>query len=133
MGKPMEDSVVLSSTASQTELSIVLIPSPGDLPKPSKEYQAELTAFARSMREQRIDFSSRAYMMESASGGGYALGEFLAVAKTISPALAGLVGAWLHAKYGRKVKLKYKNLQVEATNVEEVERMVKLVRERGKK
>ncbi len=129
----MEDSVVISSTTSQTELSIVLIPSPDDLPKSSNEYQAELSAFARSMREQGIDFSSRAYMMESAGGGGFSLGEFLAVAKTISPALAGLVGAWLHAKYGRKVKLKYKNLQVEATKVEEVERLVKLISDGRKK
>ena len=72
-------------------------------------------------------------MMESAGGGGFALGEFLAVAKTISPALAAIIGAWLHAKYSRKVKLKYKELQVEARTVEEVERVVKLVRERLKK
>jgi hypothetical protein len=61
------------------------------------------------------------------------LGEFLVAAKTIAPVFTGLIGAWLHAKYGRKVKLKYKDLQVEATTVEEVERLVRPILEREKK
>jgi len=129
----MEEADVTLSTADQRELSVILVPSPDDPPKPSKEYQAELSAFAQSMRSQGIDFSSRAVMMESASGGGFTLGEFLVVVKTISPVLTALVGAWLHAKFGRKVKLKYKDIQVEAATVEDVERLIKLVLERGKK
>jgi hypothetical protein len=71
--------------------------------------------------------------MESASGGGFSLGEFFAVLKTVSPALAVTVGAWLQKKYGRKVKLKYKDVEIEATTVEDVERLIKLIEERQKK
>ena len=86
------------------------------------------------MHAEGIKFGSSDYLVEDTSGVGFALGEFVVVAKALStPALAGLVGAWLCGKYGRKVKLKYKDLRVEATTVEEVERLVKLIREREKK
>jgi hypothetical protein len=127
----MEENAALESGE---ELSVIMIPAPNDPPKPSKEYQAELRLFTQSMRAQGIEYRSRDYLVEVTSGVGFALGEFLVVAKALStPALAGLVGAWLRGKYGRKVKLKYKDLQVEATTVEDVERLVKLIQEREKK
>jgi hypothetical protein len=129
----MAEAEIIEDTAHQRELSIVLIPSPDDPPKHSKEYQTELSTFAQEMRAHGIDFSTRAVLMESASGGGFSLGEFFAVLKTVSPALAVTVGAWLQKKYGRKVKLKYKDVEIEATTVEDVERLIKLIEERQKK
>ena len=39
-------------------------------------------------------------------------------------AIAGVVGAWLHAKYGRKARLKIGDVEAEAQTVEEVERLL---------
>jgi hypothetical protein len=128
----MAEAEIIRDTTHERELAITLIPSPDDPPKHEQEYQAELGTLAKEMRGQGIDFSSRAFLMESASGGGFTLGEFYAVVKTVSPAFAGLIGVWLQKKYGRKVKLKYKDVQIEATTVDDVEKLIKLVREREK-
>jgi hypothetical protein len=128
-GMLMNENAVLESAA---ELSVIMVPAPNDPPKPSKEYQADLGVFTHGMRAEGIEYRSRDYLVEDTSG-GFKLGEFLVVAKTIAPVFTGLVGAWLHAKYGRKVKLKYKDLEVEATTVEEVERLVKPILKREKK
>jgi hypothetical protein len=64
-----------------------MIPAPSDPPKASKEYQAELGAFTQSMRAEGIEGSSRDYLVEDASGFGFALAEFLVIAKTLSPCL----------------------------------------------
>ena len=61
------------------------------------------------------------------------MGEFLVAAKSVAPLLSGLLGAWLRGKSGRRVKLKYKDLQIEATTVEDVEKPFALVAKHRKK
>jgi hypothetical protein len=39
------------------------------------------------------------------------------------------VGAWLHARYGRRVRLKVGELEAEAQTVKEVERLLALARD----
>lgn len=129
----MAEAEIIRDTTHERELTITLIPSSDDPPKHTKEYQAELGTLEKEMRGQGIEFSSRAFLMESASGGGFSLGEFYAIVKTVSPLLTVSLGAWLHKRYGRKVKLKFKDVQIEATTVEEVEKLIKLVKEREKK
>lgn len=114
-------------------ISIILIPSPDDPPKQSEEYQSGISALEKSMRSEEIAFTSSRYLIESTSGGGFALGEFLVAAKSVAPLLSGLFGAWLRGKFGRRVKLKYKDLQIEATTVEDVEKLFALVAKHRKK
>ena len=98
----MVEAEIIKDTAHESDLTVALIPSSEDPPKRSKHYQDELSSIAKEVHGQGIDFSSRAVFMESATGGGFALGEFYAIVKTVSPALAGLIGPWLQKKYGRK-------------------------------
>ena len=44
--------------------------------------------------------------------------------KIALPALAGILGAWLHARYGRKVRLKIGDIEAEAQTAEEVEKLL---------
>jgi hypothetical protein len=53
------------------------------------------------------------------------LGDFMIkFAATAGPALGTLIGAWLHARYGRKVRLKIGDIEAEAQSVEEVEKLL---------
>lgn len=42
----------------------------------------------------------------------------------VAPALCTALGAWLHARYGRKVRLKIGEIEVEAQTREEVEKLL---------
>lgn len=51
------------------------------------------------------------------------LGEFfIKVGPTVWPILGTAIGAWLHARYGRKVRLKVGDVEAEAETVGEVEK-----------
>jgi len=49
----------------------------------------------------------------------------------IGPALCAEVGAWLHARYGRKVRLKIseKEIEVDAQTIGQVEELLRLAEE----
>ncbi len=116
----------------EPEIALTLIPAPDDEPQ-STEYQTEIQAFAQSLRANSVVFNSIRHMRESAWASSFNLGEFGIVAKTIGPLLTGLIGAWLHARYGRKVKLKFEDIEVEATTIEDVERLIELAHKPRKK
>jgi hypothetical protein len=114
------------------ELSVVLVPAEGDPAVHTPEYQLGLREFMESLRAQDTEFNSRMHLVESTGGGGFHLGEFGILAATIVP-LAGLLGAWLKAKHGRKVKLKIKDFSAEASSVEEIDELLKLAEKHLKK
>jgi hypothetical protein len=121
------------STKKEPELFLILIPAPDEPPLRCVEYQVALRAFAKSLNAHGLEFSSSVHMKESAYGGGFSLGEFAIIAKTIGTALPVLIGAWLREKYGRKVKLKFQDVEVEAVSVEEAEKLIKLAEKHRKK
>ncbi len=61
---------------------------------------------------------------DSVDATGYPLPEFLV---TLGPptiaALAAIAGAWVQARYGRKVRLKVGDVEAEARTAEEVEKL----------
>jgi hypothetical protein len=67
-------------------------------------------------------------MIESLSRGAFHFGELLPVLRTVGPLLTLAIGAWLRGKYGRKVKVKSREIAVEASSVEEVEKLLELAR-----
>jgi hypothetical protein len=67
-------------------------------------------------------------MMESTSPGAFQFREFLMVLRAVGPLLAYATAVWLRAKYARKVTLKSKDITVEASSVEEVEKLFKVAR-----
>jgi len=119
-------------TSKEPEFSLVLVRASDDPQTHSDEYQAELKAFMQSLKKNGIEFHARSVMMESATGGGFNLGEFSILAGSVA-SLAGLLRMWVKAKYGRKVKLKTKDFSAEAMNAEEIEKLVKLVEKHKKK
>lgn len=85
------------------------------------------TAYAR-------DFQPRVWIQKSSDGGTWATGQFiLTTAKDLAPLIGpaiGLLGGWLIAKAGRKVRMKIGNHEFEAHSVEEIRRLIELTKER---
>ncbi|PPK73526.1 hypothetical protein B0F88_10154 [Methylobacter tundripaludum] len=107
------------------DIELILVPAPSDAPPFSSEYQTELREFAKQAGAR----SQRAFVMDSISGGGGPLGEFIFDnAGTVIVALTSICGIWIRAKYGRKLKLKVGKIVVEANTTEEIELLVKQVK-----
>jgi hypothetical protein len=114
------------------KIRLRLIPAPDDLPLSSREYQKELADFAKSLREQGIQFSDRAFAFDALDAAGGQSGEFTLVVTTIASFITGaaaVTGAWLHAKGGRKVHVKYGDVEADAPTVKELEKALRLVEE----
>jgi hypothetical protein len=111
---------------SSENFELILVRSPDDAPPFGAEYQEELRKFANEAQAS----SQRAFAMDSVLGGGGPIGEFAyhaAAALALINALKTICVSWLKARTGRKLRLKYGKVSIEATSIEEIEAMVKLV------
>ena len=90
------------------------------------QFQAELSGFAKSLRGTGVTAAQRAMAFDSVDALGYPLAEF--VVKTLGPAVvpaaAAVCGAWIQARFGRKVRIKVGDIEAEAHTTEEVERLL---------
>ena len=67
--------------------------------------------------------------MDSVVGGGGPLGEFIFNhAEVLITALSAAGVAWLNGRSGRKLRIKYRDVEIEANTTKEVEVMVQQVR-----
>jgi hypothetical protein len=77
-----------------------------------------------------VEFSSGAALREAFAAGSAYLGDFaIKLAATVGPVLGTVVGAWLHARYGRKVRLKIGDVEAEAQTIEEVQELLRRAEE----
>jgi hypothetical protein len=105
---------------------------------PAKEdkREDELLGLEQSFKSQGLDISFRREDLYAPSipgmkrlNGGFlgveVLGDFVVKAVAIvGPPVGTVLGAWLHARYGRKVRLKIGDIEAEAQTAEEVERLL---------
>jgi hypothetical protein len=96
-----------------------------DPPEYDSKYQLELDAFARSLDAAGVGHSQRSIALQTAGAGGWPIGHFaLSFGPQVITALAAVAGAWVQARYGRKVRLKVGDIEVEARTIEEIERLL---------
>jgi hypothetical protein len=129
----------------QTErIHIFLIAAPDDAPINSSEYQEQLHAFLSSLKSHGLHPGIRIQTMDAAWEPGplgfqtaKLVGEFgVPIVKGLAGVLTAAIGVWLHAKYGRKVRLEVKKdggIKAEAQTVEEVKTLVKLAEKHAAK
>lgn len=98
-----------------TKLQVTLIAASDDADTFSPEYQAELHYFIEQVCAGGGEIQSFGMAMDAVDAQGGTIGEFLIeVARSGVPAaLAAAIGAWLHARYGRKVRVKFRKDRVE--------------------
>jgi hypothetical protein len=106
-------------------LGVRLVRAPDDPPLVSREYQEALGEFRKSLQAVGIQSSARSFAFDGVAGGGGLSGDFvLKLAGEIGPALIAGIFAWLHGRYGRKVRLKVGDIEAEAQTTEEVEKLL---------
>ena len=125
-----QDALHRQRLAERGEVSIELVAVEDDAPPASEEFQAGLAAFGAVLKANGVTYGQMAIAMDSIDAHGYPLGEFIASLKTFGgPAIAAAAaaaGAWVQARYGRKVRLKIGELEAEGQSVEEVEKLLKV-------
>lgn len=116
----------------EPELRLRLIAAPDDPALSSPEYQKELRDFYQALESEGVEASPIRYAHDAVGGGGGLTREFTLIVTTLAPivaAAAAVAGAWLHAKYGRKLRVKFGDIEGEAPRLEELEKAVRLVEE----
>jgi hypothetical protein len=101
----------------------------------SPAFQKDMGGIERDLKAQGINVSARVHFQKSADlGGAWFLGQFTIQAAQIAvPAIATVVGAYLVARTGRKVRLKTGKIEAEAHSVEELEKLLKLADDQQQK
>jgi hypothetical protein len=114
----------------EREVELSFIPAPDDAPVSSNGYQRELRQFEDAANSQGLAIASHVRIQKSAEGQSVLLGVFtLKLVAIVGPTLGTIVGAWLHARYSRKVRLKVGDIEAEAQTVPEVEALLARARE----
>ena len=96
-----------------------------DLHKNDPAFQEELSSFSEALRATGANHSQYAIVFDADEGGGYPLAQFaIVVVPPVVSAAAAVCGAWVQARYGRKVRLKIGDVEAEGRTAEEIERLL---------
>jgi hypothetical protein len=105
----------------QNRVELTLVGAPDDAAF-TGEGQGEAEKFDAALRRRRLQVTAIAV----GSGPGILTGQFLV---TLGPpaiaAIAAVAGAWVQARYGRKVRLKVGDIEAEARTTEEIETLLR--------
>jgi hypothetical protein len=112
------------------EFTLTLVRAPDDAPLKSPGYQAELLQFKETLAASGFEASPTIQLLEAwapePSSTTY-LGDFtIKLAATIGPVIGAALGAFMHARWGRRVRLKIGDIEAEAQTPEQVEHLFKL-------
>jgi hypothetical protein len=107
------------------KIEIRLQRAPDDPKVHDPKFQEELRGLSKALHSARIDYSQRGMAIDAADALGYPLPEFLITLGPAAAALAALCGAWVQARYGRKVRIKIGDVEAEARTIEEIEQLLK--------
>lgn len=103
-------------------LYLELVPAPDDSYRFSKEFQVELEKVDDALRHRQLEVTS---IIGHPGGDGTHLGQILVtLGPAVVGALGGVIGAWLQAKFGRKVRLKIGDIEGEARTIEELKELL---------
>jgi hypothetical protein len=108
------------------ELAITMIPALEDPSERGPDYQRQLAEFAKSLRKAGVEYEASTLLLTETSPFIYAGRFVIKLLQTAGPVgLAGIMGVWLQAKSGRKVRLKVGKIEAEAQTAEEVGKLLK--------
>src|SRR4051794_21428092 len=111
--------------AKSYDLTLTLVPAADDPEFLSPSGQRLLNDFYLSLHQQHIEVAYEAELREGGGATGWYLGEFfINLAAATGPVIGAAIGAWLQARYGRKVRVKIGDIEAEAHSAEEVEKLL---------
>lgn len=106
-----------------------LLKAPDEPPTFSEEGQHDLREVMSAIRDYQIEVEAPFMTMDAVDAIGGFTGEIAVLIKAVSPTLVGMFAAWLRSKAGRKVRLKMDDIEVEATTVDEVKKLLQHAKE----
>jgi len=125
----MEHDVQLIHQHSADEITLELCPAADEPPVHAPELRAEVDEFSRALRLTGATFSQLIISLHAVDAFDYPSASFLIT--TLAPpaltAVAGIAGAWIHARAGRKIRLRVGAVEVEASTTKEIEQLLKSV------
>ena len=105
-----------------------LVRSPDDLLQKDPAFQAELRAFGTALHDAGVAYSQSAITFDSIDAYGYPLAEF-AIQQLEPPTIAevhAVLGAWVHARASRKVRIKIGDIEVEVHIAKDAEQLLRV-------
>lgn len=97
------------------EGAIKLVRAPSDPALYSPEYQADFRSVLEELGKAGLKADASFMTMDSpGAGGGYTGEIIIPLLQFGSPFIGGIIGAWLQGKYGRKIRVKVGDVEVEA-------------------
>jgi hypothetical protein len=96
--------------------TIRLVPEADEPPVFSHDFQAEFRGVKASLSENGVQVEAPFMALDAVDAVSGYTGELLITfVQFVGPAVGLVVGAWLHSKAGRKVKIKIGDVEIEAT------------------
>ncbi len=109
------------------QINLVLVSAPDEPRVNDTAFQAELRDVTGSLRTAGAEFTARHVSLHATGSMDYQLAEF--AIKTLGPAVitgvAGVFGAWIGARTGRKLRVKIGDVEAEAHTREEITALLK--------
>ena len=117
------------ATVEPLQVKLRLLPSPDEQ---LDVYGEDVDQFGQSVHARGFEVSRSIRLIESADGGPLTADFVIKLAAIVGPVpgmLGTCVGAWLNARYGRKVRLEIGDIKAEASTVKEVEALLALAQD----
>jgi hypothetical protein len=107
------------------DVYITLVPSSdeGDIKAPL--LQSDMVEFENGLRAASIECSPVVGFQKSTGTEPWLIGQFVFNVLPYFSGVLPLLGIWVQARYGRKVRIKVGDIEVEATSVDEVRKLLK--------
>jgi hypothetical protein len=109
---------------SEVKVKIVLTRAPDDPKVNERSFQEELGSFGAALRSAGVKYTLRGMAFDSADALGFQSPEFQVFLGQAVAAVAGLCGAWVQVRYGRKVRVKIGDVEAEGRSVDEIGRLL---------
>jgi hypothetical protein len=106
------------------DLHLTLVPSSNDGALFSRKCQQEITRFYVEARADGSSICYAAFVLDTVGHQAGFTGEFtVPLAELVGPALVAAASTWLAGRVGRKVGLRIRDIDVEANNPKEFDRL----------
>ena len=106
-------------------ITLILTAAPNDPAVRDPEYQRGLSTVSGALRDAGILYSQRNMTFDAVGAEGYAIGQYvISVAQIAGPIVGVAVGAWIQGRAGRKVRLKFGEIELEAYSQADMDLLV---------
>lgn len=113
----------------EPDLQLMFIPAADDPDYREPSYQHDLHRIEQALKAQGFEVQTRVDLQKSDIGGSWLTGEFFVHLSALVTPLGAFFGCWITAKFGRKIRFKVGDIEIEAATVKQVEQLLERAKE----